>query len=88
LDLSTNRSEVLTSDEYDQWGPMVLKNHIVFSQMDDDGKISVEIHQRVASLKPYSSTVLQVGVILAIVLVLVNIIQRQIEARVDSHEEE
>jgi hypothetical protein len=88
LDLSTNRSEVLTSDEYEQWGPMVLENHIVFSQMDDDGEISVEIHQRVASLKPYSSTVLQVGVILAIVLVLVNIIQRQIEARVDSHEEE
>jgi len=88
LDLSTNLSEVLTSDEYDQWGPIVLENHIVFSQMNDDGEISVEIHQRVASLKPYSSAVLQVGVIFTTILVLINIFQRQMEARVDSHEEE
>ena len=88
LDLSTNRSEVLTSDEYDQWGPMVLKNHIVYSQMNDDGEISVEIHQRVASLKPYSSTVLQIGVLLTTVLVLINIFQRQMEARVINPQEE
>jgi len=56
--------------------------------MNDDGEISVEIHQRVASLKPYSSAVLQVGVIFTTILVLINIFQRQMEARVDSHEEE
>jgi membrane-associated phospholipid phosphatase len=88
LDLSTNRSEILTSDEYDQWGPMVLENHIVYSQMDDNGEVSVEIHQRVASLKPYSSIVLQVGVILTTVLLLINIFQRQIEARVSNLKEE
>ena len=89
LDLATNRSEILTSDESDQWGPMVLENHIVYSQINDDGEISVEIHQRVASLKPYSSITLQVGVILTTILVLINIVQRQVEARVvrDSEEE-
>ena len=89
LDLETNRSEILTSDESDQWGPMVLENHIVYSQINDDGEISVEIHQRVASLKPYSSITLQVGVILTTILVLINIVQRQLEARVvrDSEEE-
>ena len=81
LDLETNHTEVLTADEEDQWGPMALENHIVYRQEDADGVRSVEIHQREATLKPYASSTLQIGVIIAISLLLIHLMQRQMETK-------
>jgi Na+/proline symporter len=71
----------LTADEEDQWGPMALENHIVYRQKDADGLLSVEIHQREATLKPYASSTLQIGVIIAISLLFIHLMQRQMEAK-------
>jgi hypothetical protein len=81
LDLTTNITDPLTADDLDQWAPMVLEEHYVYRQMNDDGSISVEVQQREASLKPYASTILQIGVVLAIALIFINLTQRQFEAR-------
>ena len=60
---------------------MVLENHYVYRQMNEDGTVSVEVQQKEATLKYYASTTLQIGVILVISLVFINLMQRQYEAR-------
>ena len=81
LDLERNITEPLTADSLDQWSPMVLENHYVYRQMNEDGTVSVEVQQKEATLKSYASITLQIGVILVISLVLINLMQRQYEAR-------
>ena len=81
LDLERNITEPLTADSLDQWSPMVLENHYVYRQMNEDGTVSVEVQQKEATLKYYASTTLQIGVILVISLVFINLMQRQYEAR-------
>ena len=88
LDISTNRTELLTSDEIEQWAPMALENHIIFSQANQDGTTSVEVLNRNAQLQPYSSIVLQTSVILMLGLIFLNIVQRQLEYRRDNISEE
>ena len=81
LDLERNITEPLTADSLDQWSPMVLENHYVYRQMNEDGTVSVEVQQKEVTLKSYASTTLQIGVILVISLVFINLMQRQYEAR-------
>ena len=84
-DLSTNLTKPLTADDLDQWAPMVLEDHYVYQQMNSDGDISVEVQLKEPTLQPYASNVLKIGVILAISLAFINIMQRQREANDSSH---
>ena len=70
----------LTADELDQWAPMVLEDHYVYQQLDEDGVISVEVQPKEPKLQPYASNVLKIGVILAITLVFINVVQKQKES--------
>ena len=79
-DIDSEILKPLTADELDQWGPMVLKDHYVYQQVDEDGVISVEVQQKEPTLQPYASNILKIGVVLAIALIFVNIMQRQREA--------
>ena len=79
-DIDTEILKPLTADELDQWAPMVLKDHYVYQQADEDGVISVEVQQKEPSLQPYASNILKIGVVLAIGLIFVNIMQRQRES--------
>ena len=83
--LSTNLTKPLTADDLDQWAPMVLEDHYVYQQMNSDGDISVEVQLKEPTLQPYASNVLKIGVILAISLAFINIMQRQREANDSSH---
>ena len=84
-DISSNLTKPLTADEIDQWAPMVLEDHYLYQQMDEDGEISVEVQEKEPKLQPYASNVLKLGVVLVITLVFINIMQRQREARIASH---
>ena len=64
---------------------MVLEDHYLYQQMDEDGEISVEVQEKEPKLQPYASNVLKLGVVLVITLVFINIMQRQREARIASH---
>ena len=59
---------------------MVLKDHYVYQQADEDGVISVEVQQKEPSLQPYASNILKIGVVVTIGLIFVNIMQRQRES--------
>lgn len=84
-DITSNLTKPLTADEIDQWAPMVLEDHYLYQQMDEDGEISVEVQEKEPKLQPYASNVLKFGVVLVITLVFINIMQRQREARIASH---
>jgi hypothetical protein len=79
-DLESNLTKQLTADDLDQWGPMVLKDHYVYQQVDEDGDISVEVQVKEPKLQPYASNVLKFGVILVFALIFINLMQRQYEA--------
>jgi len=78
--LGTNTTQPLTVDENDQWGPQVLENHLVYFQLEGE-TVSVEIHSWEPELRLYSSIILQLGVILAAIMVFFNMWQRQGERR-------
>ena len=79
-DLTTNLTTPLTADSIDQWAPKVLENHYVFQQAKENGKSSVEVQPKEPALQTYSSNVLKIGVMLMIVLVFINVLQRQKES--------
>ena len=79
-DLTTNLTTPLTADSIDQWAPKVLENHYVFQQSKGNGKSSVEVQPKEPALQTYSSNVLKIGVMLMIVLVFINVLQRQKES--------
>jgi len=79
-DLNTNLTTPLTADSIDQWAPKVLENHYVFQQSKGNGKSSVEVQPKEPALQTYSSNVLKIGVMLMIVLVFINVLQRQKES--------
>ena len=81
LNLTSNIVDPLTADNVDQWSPMVLEEHYVYCQQNADGSISVEVQEREATLKPYTSSILQFGVVISVVLVFINLTQRQFESR-------
>ena len=80
LNLTTNTTNVLTSDSNDQWGPQVLEHHLVYFQLKGEIR-TIEIHAWEPELSTYSSIVLQVGVLLAFIVVAWNMWQRQSERR-------
>jgi hypothetical protein len=82
LNLTTNYTHTLTSDEINQWGPIVLDNHLVFFEESDDGAI-IKIHSWEPELKTYSNIILQIGTVLGIILVFIHLAQRQQEAKVE-----
>tara|TARA_B110000444_G_scaffold261551_1_gene315141 strand:- start:3161 stop:5215 length:2055 start_codon:yes stop_codon:yes gene_type:complete len=81
LNLTTNYTHTLTSDELNQWGPIVLDNHLVFFEESEEGAI-IKIHSWEPELKTYSNIILQIGTILGIILVFIHLTQRQQEAKV------
>ena len=82
LNLTTNYTNTLTSDEINQWGPIVLENHLVFFEESDDGAI-IKIHSWEPELKTYSNIILQIGSVLGIILVFIHLAQRQQEAKIE-----
>ena len=80
MELATNTTHVLTSDTNDQWGPQVLENHLVYFQLENDVR-TIEVHSWEPELRPYSSFILQAGVLLAFVVVAWHMWQRQSERR-------
>ena len=79
-DLESEMIKPLTADELDQWAPMVLKDHYVYQQENEDGVVSVEVQEKEPKLQPYASNVLKIGVILTITLIFIYLVQRQKEA--------
>jgi hypothetical protein len=78
--LSDNFTQVLTADEIDQWGPIVLEDHLIYLEESDDGVV-IKVHSWTPELKSYSNIVLQIASIIGIVLVFIYINQKQSEAK-------
>ena len=87
--LSDNFTHVLTADEIDQWGPIVLEDHLIYLEESTDGVV-IKVHSWTPELKLYSNIVLQVASVVGIVLVFIYINQKQTEAKraVQGSEEE
>jgi len=78
--LSDNFTQVLTADEVDQWGPIVLEDHLIYLEESDDGVV-IKVHSWDPELKSYSNIVLQIASIIGIVIVFIYINQKQSEAK-------
>jgi len=78
--LSDNFIHVLTADEVDQWGPIVLEDHLIYLEESSDGTI-IKVHSWTPELKSYSNTVLQIASIVGIIIVFIYINQKQTEAK-------
>ena len=78
--LSDNFTQVLTADEVDQWGPIVLEDHLIYLEESDDGVV-IKVHSWTPELKSYSNIVLQIASIIGIVIVFIYINQKQAEAK-------
>tara|TARA_B100000287_G_scaffold117731_1_gene109634 strand:- start:157 stop:2235 length:2079 start_codon:yes stop_codon:yes gene_type:complete len=78
--LSDNFTHVLTADEVDQWGPIVLEEHLIYLEESDDGVV-IKVHSWTPELKSYSNIVLQIASIIGIVIVFIYINQKQSEAK-------
>ena len=78
--LSDNFTQVLTADEVDQWGPIVLEDHLIYLEESDDGVV-IKVHSWTPELKSYSNIVLQIASIIGIVIVFIYINQKQSEAK-------
>ena len=87
LNLTTNYTHILTSDKINQWGPIVLENHLVYFEESGDSTV-IKIHSWNPELKTYSNIVLQIGSILGIFLVFIHLSQRQQEAKQQRSDEE
>ena len=78
--LSDNFTQVLTADEVDQWGPIVLEDHLIYLEESDDGVV-IKVHSWTPELKSYSNIVLQIASVIGIVIVFIYINQKQSEAK-------
>tara|TARA_B100000886_G_scaffold221507_2_gene154032 strand:- start:2980 stop:3744 length:765 start_codon:yes stop_codon:yes gene_type:complete len=78
--LSDNFIHVLTADEVDQWGPIVLEDHLIYLEESSDGTI-IKVHSWTPELKSYSNTVLQIASVVGIIIVFIYINQKQTEAK-------
>ena len=78
--LSDNFTHVLTADEIDQWGPIVLEDHLIYLEESDNGVV-IKVHSWTPELKSYSNTVLQIASIVGIIVVFIYINQKQTEAK-------
>ena len=77
--LETKISEQVTSDNINQYAPIVVEEGVVYLEEGDDGELVVKVLTRGTGLATYSSVVLQFAVMVLIVLTFVYIIQRQDE---------
>ena len=80
MSLSDNFTHVLTADEVDQWGPIVLEDHLIYLEQSEDSTL-IQVHSWEPELKSYSNTVLQIASVIGIILVFVYINQKQNEAK-------
>ena len=80
-DLSKNLTERLTEDLLDQRNPLVTEDHIIWQEMEGDKVTATKVHPRNVELQPYSSTVLQLAVLLLIPLVCFHIWKRSTELK-------
>ena len=87
LNLTTNYTHTLTSDKINQWGPIVLENHLLYFEESGDSTV-IKIHSWTPELKTYSNILLQIGSVLGIFLVFIHLSQRQHEARKERSGEE
>ena len=78
--LSDNFTQVLTADEVDQWGPIVLEDHLIYLEESYDGVV-IKVHSWTPELKSYSNIVLQIASVIGIVIVFIYINQKQSEAK-------
>ena len=69
----------MTSDNINQYAPIVVEEGVVYLEEGDDGELVVKVLTRGTGLATYSSVVLQFAVMVLIVLTFVYIIQRQDE---------
>jgi hypothetical protein len=87
MDIAENFTHVLTADEVDQWGPIVLEDHLVYFEESNDGVI-IQVHSWEPELKSYSNIILQSGSVIGIMLIFVYINQRQSEIRTSKFQSE
>ena len=87
MDIAENFTHVLTADEVDQWGPIVLEDHLVYFEQSDDGVI-IQVHSWTPELKSYSNIILQSGSVIGILLIFVYLNQRQSEIRTSKFQAE
>ena len=80
MSLSDNFTHVLTADEVDQWGPIVLEDHLIYLEQSEEITL-IQVHSWEPELKSYSNTVLQIASVIGIILVFVYINQKQNEAK-------
>jgi hypothetical protein len=80
MSLTDNFTHVLTADEVEQWGPIVLEDHLIYLEQSGDS-VLIQVHSWEPELKPYSNTVLQIASIVGIMLVFVYINQKQNETK-------
>tara|TARA_B100000575_G_scaffold283571_1_gene276574 strand:+ start:72 stop:1589 length:1518 start_codon:yes stop_codon:yes gene_type:complete len=80
MSLTDNFTHVLTADEVDQWGPIVLEDHLIYLEQSEES-ILIQVHSWEPELKSYSNIVLQVASVVGILLVFVYISQKQNEAK-------
>ena len=78
--LGVDFTHVLTADEVDQWGPIVLEDHLIYLEQSEES-ILIQVHSWEPELKSYSNIVLQVASVVGILLVFVYISQKQNEAK-------
>ncbi len=80
MNIEDNFTQVLTFDEIDQWGPIVLDKHLVYFEESPDGTI-IQVHSWEPELKTYSNIVLQFGSVFGLVLIFIYLNQRQMEIK-------
>jgi hypothetical protein len=76
-DIVENQSYQLhAEDEIDQLEPQVMQDHIAWLQVDEDNETEIRIFTLEVVLEPYSSTILQLSIILLPLLLLTWTAQR------------
>jgi hypothetical protein len=79
-------TERLTEDLLDQRNPLVTEDHIIWQEMEGDKVTATKVHPREVELQPYSSTALQLAVLLLIPLVCLHIWKRSTELKIQEAE--
>ena len=73
--LSDNFTHVLTADQIDQWGPIVLEDHLIYLGVKDG--VVIKVHSWTPELKSYSNIVLQVASVVGIIIIFIYINQNR-----------
>ena len=79
LNFTENQTMLLTSDELHQFGPQVLPEHLVYFEEDENGVVTVHVHNWEPELTVYSNIIMQIGLLSAFLMAFVYAYQRQSE---------